>query len=190
MDDEKVTEFLKSLPTRNAPPEMDKHVLSAVEEVLHGRTSLLGWRAVLYAIAAAAAVMLTTVAVTFRAHTPVRRTLPDGVVARAPAARVGAKTSSEKVAARAALLELKLSRLRQLARFSENKSRHLSNLESLQKELEDITSRISETETPKEKSGGESLVPTKEGGRRYVEDGGGTFGCVPVCGSLRRAGRG
>jgi hypothetical protein len=162
MDDEKTAEFLKRLRPRGAPDGMDERVLSAARAAVRG-PAFSRKRAALALACAAAAVL---VAVILFLGAPEQAPAP-ATARAAKTVKPAAALSSKDVSARAALLEVKLSRLRKLALLSGNKAEHFSDLDALEKELKTIGGMIGKT--PKKlKQDKESLLPRHTKGKENV----------------------
>ena len=163
--DDKMENLLKSVKPMPAPAGMDKPILAESRKV--AADIRLKRRLVFALPVMAVAAVLLAVVLFFVTARPVGKdvTLPEGKAKQSASAAEDMPDAYENIAARALLLEVKVSRLKTLALMSKDTGRHFKSLDDLEKELESI-SRILETRPVENDSGDESGISGKTGGKR------------------------
>ncbi len=163
--DDKMENLLKSVKPMPAPAGMDESILTEARKVAAGIR--LKRRLVFALPVMAAAAVLLAIVLFFVTARPVGKdvALPDGKAKEAASAAEDMPDASENIAARARLLEVKVSRLKALALMSKDMGRHFKSLDDLEKELENI-SKILETRPVENNNGDESGISGKTGGKR------------------------
>lgn len=166
-----IEQLLKKMTPAAAPRSLEEKVLAEARERANDGPpqprSLGGFFGTVAAIAAMA-VIAVSVILAFPEYDESQS--PEGGAptpsVSSEEAELDSETREKLVAARASVLELKLSRLRQKA----PKDR-LDLLRSLQDELDRINETVSNgNEEKKNENGNESFLPTGEGGKKHVKD--------------------